>query len=450
MDYIQKNIQIVLEKEDNIKIKDSINFIKTYFTSAYESIPIFYKYRENNLLSHYSLTEKFFEEKGNGYKSLEKFLTAAECDIEDVKTACVTHYNNGPGMDAKRKIENGIQKNIVKGFNQFYKQEERVNIDVNIGRNTFAVFVRTNEGSTIRFSERSEGLKWYLNLYIDILANNLTDRKLVFLIDEPGIHLHVDAQKRVLELFEDFSSDSNQVVYTTHSPFMINENRIDQIRVMQKNNQGYSEIITSVHGGKISGDSKSESLSPLINALGMKLYQNIGMTNIGINIITEGHSDAIYLSTMAKKLKFDGLKFIPSKGAGQVIQLVNILWGWGLPYKILLDSDDAGRRAKNTIKKVYGLVDEESLDERIVMISDIINDSIGEREIEDLISDEDIKKINSDYTSDSIQLNNQEKMIFASTFSDYVNSGQIELSTDTIDNFRKLFEILSSKQNLKK
>lgn len=444
LDYIQKNIQMVLEKEDNRKIKDSINFIKTYFTSAYEFIPIFYKYTENNLLSHYSLTEKFFVEKGKGYKSLEKFLIAAECDIEDVKTACVTHYNAGPGMDAKRKIENGIQKNIVSGFNRFYKQEESVSIDISIGRNSFSIFVRTNEGSSINISERSEGLKWYLNLYIDILSNNLIDKNLLFLIDEPGIQLHVDAQKRVLELFEEFASEKNQVIYTTHSPFMINEDRIDQIRVMQKNKLGHSEIITSVLAGVIPGDSKSESLSPLINALGMKLYQNIGMTNIGVNIITEGHSDAIYLSTMAKKLKIDGMKFIPSKGASQIIHLVSILWGWGFPYKILLDSDEAGRIAEDSIKKVYGLVDEESLEEKIVMISDILDDSSVDREIENLISDEDIKKVNSNYTSDSLQSDNQQKMIFASTFSDYVDSGQIELSIDTIDNFKKLFKILSS------
>lgn len=123
----------------------------------------------------------------------------------------------------------------------------------------------------------------------------------VFLIDEPSVYLHVDVQKKVLELFDELSRE-NQVIYTTHSPFMLYENRIDRIRAIQKNQEGYSEIVTSVMSEKIVRTSQSETLSPLVSALGMKLYQNLRVSDSKLNVMTEGFSDAIYLDVMSMKL----------------------------------------------------------------------------------------------------------------------------------------------------
>ena len=77
------------------------------------------------------------------------------------------------------------------------------------------------------FSERTNGLRWYISLFIDILAQkNNRENPILFLLDEPGVYLHVNAQKKILELFQDLTKTKNQVIYTTHSPYMINEDEI--------------------------------------------------------------------------------------------------------------------------------------------------------------------------------------------------------------------------------
>ena len=66
--------------------------------------------------------------------------------------------------------------------------------------------------------------------FIDILANDLKDSNVIFLLDEPGVYLHVNAQRELLRLFYDLCKNDNQVVYSTHSPYMIDSNNIINIR----------------------------------------------------------------------------------------------------------------------------------------------------------------------------------------------------------------------------
>ncbi|MFD2829497.1 AAA family ATPase [Corticicoccus populi] len=446
---IKEKIIELLSIEEKTIMQETYDYLKNYFERAYNMFPKFYKYVENSLLSEYKVSNDFLEKDSPSLGSLKNLLIASGCSIDDIRTACIDHPDNGRGMDAKEKIKNSIKTKVEKGFNDFYKQEENVSILADMSRNRFSLYIKT-DGPILSVSERSQGLKWYLNLYVDILANNLENENIIFLIDEPGVYLHVDAQKKVLELFDDLSRDDNQIVYTTHSPFMLNENRLDRIRTVQKNTKGSSQIITSILSEKIDGLSKSESLSPLISALGMKIYQNIGMTELNMNIITEGYSDAIYLDVMANKINIKGMKFIPSIGASNVVYLTNILWGWGFQFKALFDSDNAGVNGRKAILKSYGFKEgtEEAKNfesQNIIMIEDVLSKSKNETAltIESLIDDEDYKKINKDYSSEIIQSDNSLKVLFSNLFADAVTKGEIELSDNTVNNFKRLFEKLS-------
>lgn len=433
--------------------KEELNYlceeIRLYFSNMYERFPIFYKYKEKSLSNHYQISKEFLEKDSPELQSLTKLLIAANCNLQDLQDACLDHPHTGRGMDAKRKIERGIRERIEEGFNKFYKQEEHVEFIIDLKPNRVSFFVNSS-GTSIPFSERSNGLKWYLNMYIDLLSNDLHNKQVVYLIDEPGTFLHVDAQKRVLELFNDLAK-SNQVIYTTHSPYMINENRIDRIRAMQINDNGHSEIITSVLSEKIISSSKSETLSPLVSALGMKLYQNLGMSNNKINVITEGFSDAIYLDAMAKKLNVLNLKFVPSVGASNVVYLANILWGWGFPFKVLFDWDKGGRDGKKILIKAYAsnVDSQEAIEykkQHVVMISEVFTDSPNLNDnytIESLIDSEDYDNVGLNYSSDIISKNGNLKSLYAKRFAETVSQESIRLSEKTIANFRSIFKKLS-------
>ena len=93
--------------------------------------------------------------------------------------------NNGTYMAIYRnKIKEKVKYNIQKKFNKFY-EEENVQIKVLFKNDLIKILVKTNENTT-NISERSNGLRWYLNLFIDILANDIKDTNVIFLLDEPG------------------------------------------------------------------------------------------------------------------------------------------------------------------------------------------------------------------------------------------------------------------------
>jgi putative ATP-dependent endonuclease of the OLD family len=58
------------------------------------------------------------------------------------------------------------------------------------------------------------------------------DKTTIYLLDEPDTHLHVMAQLELLETLQGFATSGNQVILTTHSPFIINAVRPDQIRLL--------------------------------------------------------------------------------------------------------------------------------------------------------------------------------------------------------------------------
>ncbi|EJL67420.1 hypothetical protein PMI12_05667 [Variovorax sp. CF313] len=82
----------------------------------------------------------------------------------------------------------------------------------------------------VNLDERSRGFQWFFSFYIAFFADTKGGRAedAVLLLDEPGLHLHPHSQADLLAHFEkDFG---NQIIYTTHSPFMVPAHRLDSVR----------------------------------------------------------------------------------------------------------------------------------------------------------------------------------------------------------------------------
>jgi len=447
---IKNNITKLLSNEQKEEYIKSEQFIIEYIEKFYNILPRFYKYNEMKIKNQYNLNKEFYEQKGEDYKFLDKLMRVIGCDMNDLKNACSSSVHQGINQDAREKIEQGVENIIQDGFNEFYKQEENFIVKPNFNTNKFSMLIKTS-GTYLNYSERSQGLQWYLNLYINILANNLTEENVVFLFDEPGVYLHVEAQKKLLELFENLTKTKNQIIYTTHSPFMLNEYHLNEIRAIHKNSEGYSKVVNSVLSDKMSGTSKKETLSPLFKALGMKLEHNIGMAPNQLNVITEGYTDAIYLNELAGFLEYKNIKFIPSIGASQMENIISIFLGWGLQYKALFDDDDEGRKEKNRLLKKFfkNPNSEEAIqfsNTHICMVSDAFKSIENYEEdkdysIESLISEADYIKVNAKFNEEEIVKSDELKKIFCIDLVRKVKSKEITLSDETIRNFKCLFDL---------
>jgi len=149
---------------------------------------------------------------------------------------------------------------ITKRLRDVWTQEPSLEIKLRVNGNL--MFIDFSDDTTVYDTpkSRSLGFLWYLSFYINFIATSLESKSnsYLFLLDEPGLHLHPAGQKDLTQLLENLSQ-KNQLLYTTHSPFMINRNFPDRVRLVTKSNDGT----------KIDNEAYRENWRPLRQSIGL-------------------------------------------------------------------------------------------------------------------------------------------------------------------------------------
>lgn len=240
----------------------------------------------------------------------------------------------------------------------------------------------------IELEGRSTGLQWFLSFYLVFLVESRDAHAgAILLLDEPGTSLHPLAQKDLSIFFEGLSA-SNQLIYTTHSPFLIDADRLDRARKVYVGSDGTTKSTPDLRAAE--GDDKAQRASgyAVYAALGLTVAESLllGCTTV----VVEGTSDQMYLSAIKTLLIASGkitpsreLVFPPAGGAKGVKVVASILTGRdeALPMA-LFDSDAAGRTtAQQLTSSLY--VDAK---ERVLEVGTFTG--LDGSEIEDLIPSE--------------------------------------------------------------
>lgn len=157
---------------------------------------------------------------------------------------------------------------------------------------------------------RSTGFVWFFSFLAWYSAQKKQDKPLVLLLDEPGLSLHGKAQEDLLRYFEAeiASNPKHQLVYTTHSPFMVDPSHFERVRIVQdKSIDTDEELPSDEDGTRIVTDvldAGPDSLFPLQGALGYEIYQTLF---IGPNsLVVEGASDLLYIQIVSSVLQTKG------------------------------------------------------------------------------------------------------------------------------------------------
>lgn len=269
---------------------------------------------------------------------------------------------------------------------------------------------------------RSKGKQWHFAFYVRVTARSVEEKRNVILIDEPGLFLHAKAQKEILKKLKEVSSKA-QIIYTTHSPYLIPSSELYRVRLVIKKKEDRGTVIE-----KITAKADKETLSPILTAIGEDLTVGIRVDRKN-SIVVEGYSDYLWLVSWKNLLNItEELNFIPAVGGGSTVHVGSILFGWGLDPIFVLDNDQQGKEAKKKLEKELGIEGE-----RILLIP-----FEKDGEIEDLYSDEEKKKLG--ITSK----NKKSKTIIAHQFLQQVEREEIKTEDfpEARENFKKLFERL--------
>ena len=240
---------------------------------------------------------------------------------------------------------------------EFWSQNDALTVQINLfeGRpNDDAPF---NSGSIVEariynhhhrasvpLSERSAGFLWFFSFLAQFKQMQKKAPRSVIFLDEPGLSLHGKAQSDLVRYIIDRLLPDHQVIYTTHSPFMVPPDRLQDVRVVEdviEFGNGHRHI----SGTKVSNDVLTvdkDTLFPLQAYLGYEITQSLF---IGENVLlVEGPSDILYLQAASNALKTqsrEGLDarwtICPSGGIDKFFPFVSLFGGHDINIAVLCD-----------------------------------------------------------------------------------------------------------------
>ena len=249
---------------------------------------------------------------------------------------------------------------------------------------------KSEEGYLTRkpFESESHGFIWFFSFLLMQKHFYADTGDVILLLDEPGLSLHAKAQKDLLRFFEDELALRHQVIYTTHSPFMIDLGHLNRVRTVENksleeesNQLKYSEL-----GTKVSSDTLSagkDTLIPLQSALGYDISQGLIISKNFL--IVEGKSDEIYIRAISHFLGKSGRKrlgpwnIVHARGIGNVASFVKLFGATGLNLAVLVDNHN------NERQQIENLSSEGAIDEdRVLTYADFTESK--EADVEDMLT----------------------------------------------------------------
>jgi len=210
----------------------------------------------------------------------ESYLASIESTANEVTGEIFKYWSTDRDLEIKFEIDNR-------------KEENAKILDIRIRNSRRKV--------TLPLKNRSKGLNMFFSFIVWFSKiQSKTDRNFILLLDEPGLNLHSSAQNDILRFIEDISADY-QIIYSTHSPFMINPHQLQRVRTVSDTGMG-SQV------KEITDETDSETLFPLKAAIGFNMMEKLVSTSK--NLLVDKPSDLLYLNLMSKILKSLDHKYI--------------------------------------------------------------------------------------------------------------------------------------------
>ncbi|MEK6870006.1 MAG: AAA family ATPase [Thermoproteota archaeon] len=252
------------------------------------------------------------------------------------------------------KILNTASNRLTKKLNPAWKGDPiHVELRYNPGNIMSVVISDIHRDGTVTntglLNRRAEGFKWTFSFIVNFAAETQRAelKEAILLLDEPARNLHPTQQRGISDLLKSLAG-SNQVLYATHSPFMIFDYTPGNLLVV--------ELDKRKHLSKIFYDywnADDKTLTPILYGLSRGLVESIVDREIGTNsrpvIIVETMSDAMYLNAFDKFLQdpnisMNPLNVVAAYNKNSVLPLAIFYRNHGYRTFILLDNSEESKQ----------------------------------------------------------------------------------------------------------
>lgn len=302
------------------------------------------------------------------------------CKVAGLKPEKLQELQQKGDAEQRNQLANRASAVVTGEVKRLWKDRE-LKIRFNLDGNHFDTLISDPTATydvEVNLNDRSRGFQWFFAFYVTFAADTDGGKvaNAILLLDEPGLYLHAKSQGDLLKHFED--DFDNQILYSTHSPFMVPTHRLDAVRTVN-----IADKVGTTVTNNPTGDAKT--LFPLQAALGYDLSQSLFVGPN--NLVVEGVTDfwiisavSSYLSDAGKTALSSDLTLTPAGGAQKVSYMVALLTSESLNVLVLLDLEKESEATKNELLKAK-LVREQN----VVFVAEAFDPAPGEADIEDLL-----------------------------------------------------------------
>lgn len=385
----------LIQKESSF----SDNSFNGYILSKYLSpnMPKFWYFDE-----YYSLPGRInLNELESGKLEEEKLRTAkALLELADVDLKDITQSEDFESFVAELEATSNM---ITDEIFEYWTTNKNIEIEFKVDKKLnprnateYILEVRVKNKKhriTLPLKNRSKGFNWFFSFIVWFKKIQSSGNKnFILLLDEPGLNLHASAQADLLRFIEDLSNEGYQIIYSTHSPFMVETKKLNRVRTVFDGDDG-TIISDSVQ------EKDPNTLFPLQAALGYDIAQNLFVSKK--NLIVEGVSDLTYLTLLSSYLHDTGreglnddITIVPVGGLDKVPTFISLLRGSSLGIVCLLDSYTVPKTQAQALKNlVQNKIIKES---KILFFHDFASHQGTQADIEDVFSKEEYVRMFND------------------------------------------------------
>ena len=287
-------------------------------------------------------------------ETVRNLFYLAELDLDSLES-----FKDSPSTLIK--LLNMASNRLTRRLNPTWKGDPiHVDLRYNPGNIMSLVISDVHQDGTITntglLNRRAEGFKWTFSFIVNFAAETQRAelKEAILLLDEPARNLHPTQQLGIADLLQDLAG-SNQVLYATHSPFMIFDYNPGNLLVVELDRRRH---LSRIFYDYWNADDKT--LTPILYGLSRGLVQSITDTSIGTNsrpvVIVETMSDAMYLNAFDKfvndpSISMNPLNVVASHSKDAVLPLAIFYRDHGYKTIVLLDDTAESRGISTSLAK---------------------------------------------------------------------------------------------------
>lgn len=338
----------------------------TFVKELWNMLPLFVLFREeDSYLPNTVDIDEANEEwlKDSEHEGADNFLICAGVTLKEILVEDERERTSLLSI-AVRKVNSHLNDY----WRQVLGQRGKIKIEVDFSRHPpshptrpgaayLRFWISEGDGEKLHPSQRSKGTRWYVAFFLHLTASQTDEQAIVLLLDEPGAYLHATAQEDVLRLIDNLGGKL-PVLYSTHSPYLIDHKRIDRILAVERDAKN-EDSNTIVRRGLDLAASSHLTLAPVLAVMGTDLSSQQLIQRTG-NILLEENSAYFYFSAFVLLTKKgEGLALVACNGADNVKVVADLLTAWRLGFKAAFDDDEKGKTVARKLRDKWQLTGEE-------------------------------------------------------------------------------------------